>query len=109
MDDRALLKQAFLEARSTEKEPSEQDLESFAISEKTDRKIHRIIYRKAAGNACCIQFLPLRVVRLRFCLWSACSSSQELRRMRILKRLTAFLLQITPLFYATYRQRAASL
>lgn len=47
MDDRALLKQAFLEARSTEKEPSEQDLESFAISEKTDRKIHRIIYRKS--------------------------------------------------------------
>ena len=86
MDDRALLKQAFLEARSTEKEPSEQDLESFAISEKTDRKIHRIIYRKS------------RRKRLRFCLWSACSSSQELRRMRILKRLTAFLLQITPLF-----------
>lgn len=47
MDDRALLKQAFLEAHSTEREPSEQDLESFEVSEKTDRKIHRIIYRKS--------------------------------------------------------------
>lgn len=47
MDDRALLKQAFLEACGGEKNPSEQELESFTISEKTDRKIHRIIYRKS--------------------------------------------------------------
>lgn len=47
MDDRALLKQAFLEACGAEKKPSEQELERFAVSEKTDRKIHRIIYRKS--------------------------------------------------------------
>lgn len=47
MDDRALLKQAFLEACSAEKKPSEQELEHFTVSGKTDRKIHRMIYRKS--------------------------------------------------------------
>ena len=74
MDDRALLEQAFLEARSTEKEPSEQDLESFAISEKTTAKFIASSIGKAAGNACCIQFLPLRIDAV--LLVVACSSSQ---------------------------------
>ena len=100
MDDRALLKQAFLEARSTEKEPSEQDLESFAISEKTDRKIHRIIYRKS------------RRKRMLHTVSAAARSTIAVLLvvgMFFFPRIEIFYYRSHRFFYATYRQRAASL